>query len=234
MNVLVTGGGRGIGEAIVRTLAKKYKVAFTYNQSEEKALSLEKELEGRVKAFKCDVSSADDVKRMAEEVRSAFGKINMLVNNAGVSMTKLFQDLSDDDWRKVMGVNLDGTFFVTREFVPDMISAGFGRIVNVSSMWGISGASMETAYSASKAGVIGLTKALAQELAPSGITVNAVAPGAIDTDMMHEYSPDEIFDFASTIPLGRLGTPDEVAHAVDYLLSASYVTSVILSVDGGF
>ncbi len=234
MNVLVTGGGRGIGEAIVRTLAKKYKVAFTYNQSEEKALSLEKELEGRVKAFKCDVSSADDVKRMAEEVRSAFGKINMLVNNAGVSMTKLFQDLSDDDWRKVMGVNLDGTFFVTREFVPDMISAGFGRIVNVSSMWGISGASMETAYSASKAGVIGLTKALAQELAPSGITVNAVAPGAIDTDMMHEYSPDEISDFASTIPLGRLGTPDEVAHAVDYLLSASYVTSVILSVDGGF
>lgn len=234
MNVLVTGGGRGIGEAIVRTLAKKYKVAFTYNQSEEKALSLEKELEGRVKAFKCDVSSADDVKRMAEEVRSAFGKINMLVNNAGVSMTKLFQDLSDDDWRKVLGVNLDGTFFVTREFVPDMISAGFGRIVNVSSMWGISGASMETAYSASKAGVIGLTKALAQELAPSGITVNAVAPGAIDTDMMHEYSPDEISDFASTIPLGRLGTPDEVAHAVDYLLSASYVTSVILSVDGGF
>lgn len=234
MNVLVTGGGRGIGEAIVRTLANKYKVAFTYNQSEEKALSLEKELEGRVKAFKCDVSSADDVKRMANEVRSSFGKINMLVNNAGVSMTKLFQDLSDDDWRKVMGVNLDGTFFVTREFVPDMISAGFGRIVNVSSMWGISGASMETAYSASKAGVIGLTKALAQELAPSGITVNAVAPGAIDTDMMHEYSPDEITDFASTIPLGRLGTPDEVAHAVDYLLSASYVTSVILSVDGGF
>ncbi len=234
MNVLVTGGGRGIGEAIVRTLANKYKVAFTYNQSEEKALSLEKELEGRVKAFRCDVSSAEDVKRMANEVRSSFGKINMLVNNAGVSMTKLFQDLSDDDWRKVMGVNLDGTFFVTREFVPDMISAGFGRIVNVSSMWGISGASMETAYSASKAGVIGLTKALAQELAPSGITVNAVAPGAIDTDMMHEYSPDEITDFASTIPLGRLGTPDEVAHAVDYLLSASYVTSVILSIDGGF
>lgn len=234
MNVLVTGGGRGIGEAIVRTLANKYKVAFTYNQSEEKALSLEKELEGRVKAFKCDVSSAEDVKRMANEVRSSFGKINMLVNNAGVSMTKLFQDLSDDDWRKVMGVNLDGTFFVTREFVPDMISAGFGRIVNVSSMWGISGASMETAYSASKAGVIGLTKALAQELAPSGITVNAVAPGAIDTDMMHEYSPDEISDFASTIPLGRLGTPDEVAHAVDYLLSASYVTSGILSIDGGF
>lgn len=234
MNVLVTGGGRGIGEAIVRTLAKNHKVAFTYNGSEDRARALEKELDGRVKAFKCDVSSSDSVRQTAAEIRASFGKINMLVNNAGVSSSKLFQDLTDDDWNKVMSVNLDGVFFVTREFVPDMIRAGFGRIVNISSMWGVNGASMETAYSASKAGVIGLTKALAQELAPSGITVNAVAPGAIDTDMMHEYSDSEIRDFVSTIPVGRLGTPDEVAKAVEYLLSAPYVTGEVLSITGGY
>lgn len=198
------------------------------------ARALEKELDGRAKAFKCDVSSSDSVRQTATEIRASFGKINMLVNNAGVSSSKLFQDLSDDDWKKVIGVNLDGVFFVTREFVPDMIRAGFGRIVNISSMWGVNGASMETAYSASKAGVIGLTKALAQELAPSGITVNAVAPGAIDTDMMHEYSDSEIKDFVATIPVGRLGTPDEVAKAVEYLLSAPYVTGEVLSITGGY
>ncbi len=234
MNVLVTGGGRGIGEAIVRTLAKNHKVAFTYNSSEDRARALEKELDGRAKAFKCDVSSSDSVRQTAAEIRASFGKINMLVNNAGVSSSKLFQDISDDDWKKVIGINLDGVFFVTREFVPDMIRAGFGRIVNISSMWGVNGASMETAYSASKAGVIGLTKALAQELAPSGITVNAVAPGAIDTDMMHEYSDSEIKDFIATIPVGRLGTPDEVAKAVEYLLSAPYVTGEVLSITGGY
>lgn len=234
MNVLVTGGGRGIGEAIVRALSKNYKVAFTYNHSEEKARALEKELNGRVKAFKCDVSSSADVNRAIDEIRTSFGKIHMLVNNAGVSGSKLFQDITDEEWARVTGVNLNGTFYVTRAVVPDMINAGFGRIVNVSSMWGISGASMETSYSASKAGVIGLTKALAQELAPSGITVNAVAPGAIDTDMMKEYAPEEISAFASTVPLGRLGTPEEIASAVEFLLSASYVTGEILSVTGGY
>jgi 3-oxoacyl-[acyl-carrier protein] reductase len=134
----------------------------------------------------------------------------------------------------MMGVNLDGTFFVTRAVVPHMISREYGRIVNVSSMWGTDGASMETHYSASKAGVIGLTKALAKELAPTGITVNAVAPGAIDTDMMKTYTDDELKEFVAEIPFGRLGRPEEVAEAVMFLLSADYITGEVLSIRGGY
>ena len=134
----------------------------------------------------------------------------------------------------MMGVNLDGTFFVSRAVVPMMISKGYGRIVNVASMWGTDGASMETHYSASKAGVIGLTKALAKELAPSHITVNAVAPGAVDTDMMKVYSKEEIENFIGEIPFGRLASPKEIAEAVMFLLSADYITGEVLSIRGGY
>ena len=163
-----------------------------------------------------------------------FGTVDLLVNNAGIAEDKLFQDITDEDWRRMMGVNLDGTFFVTRAVVPMMISKGYGRIVNVASMWGTDGASMETHYSASKAGVIGLTKALAQELAPSHITVNAVAPGAVDTDMMKVYTKEELDDFIKEIPFGRLCSPKEVAEAVMFLLSADYITGEVLSIRGGY
>ncbi len=230
--ILITGGSRGIGEAIVRLAVKQYKVAFTYNTNAQRALALANEV--GAKAYKCDVSSSCEVDKMVEEVKKDFGQVDMLVNNAGIAQDKLFQDITDEDWHKMIGVNLDGTFFVTRAVVPMMISRCFGRIVNVSSMWGTDGASMETHYSASKAGVIGLTKALAKELAPSGITVNAVAPGAIDTDMMKCYTEDELRDFVSEIPMGRLGKPEEVAEGVMYLLSADYVTGQILSIRGGY
>ena len=171
---------------------------------------------------------------MIASVVRDFGRIDLLVNNAGIAEDKLFQDITDNDWRRMMGVNLDGTFFVTRAVVPMMISNEFGRIVNVASMWGTDGASMETHYSASKAGVIGLTKALSKELAPSHITVNAVAPGAVDTDMMKVYSEEELKDFISEIPFGRLCTTKEVAEAVMFLLSQDYITGEVLSIRGGY
>jgi 3-oxoacyl-[acyl-carrier protein] reductase len=230
--ILITGGSRGIGEAIVRLAAGKYRVAFTYNNSAEKAQELAREV--GAKAYKCDVSSSAQVERVVAQIKADFGGIDLLVNNAGVAQDKLFQDITDEDWRKMMGVNLDGTFFVTRAVVPHMISREYGRIVNVSSMWGTDGASMETHYSASKAGVIGLTKALAKELAPTGITVNAVAPGAIDTDMMKTYTDDELKEFVAEIPFGRLGRPEEVAEAVMFLLSADYITGEVLSIRGGY
>jgi 3-oxoacyl-[acyl-carrier protein] reductase len=230
--ILITGGSRGIGEAIVRLAVGKYRVAFTYNNSAEKAQELAREVGAT--AYKCDVSSSAQVERVVAQIKADFGGIDLLVNNAGVAQDKLFQDITDEDWRKMMGVNLDGTFFVTRAVVPNMISREYGRIVNVSSMWGTDGASMETHYSASKAGVIGLTKALAKELAPTGITVNAVAPGAIDTDMMKTYTDDELKEFVAEIPFGRLGRPEEVAEAVMFLLSADYITGEVLSIRGGY
>lgn len=230
--ILITGGSRGIGEAIVRLASSKYRVAFTYNTSAQRALALAQEV--GAKAYKCDVSASDQVESVIAEIKRDFGGIDLLVNNAGIAQDKLFQDITDEDWRKMMGVNLDGTFFVTRAVVPGMISKGYGRIVNVSSMWGTDGASMETHYSASKAGVIGLTKALSKELAPTGITVNAVAPGAIDTDMMKTYTDEELKEFVSEIPFGRLGKPEEVAEAVMFLLSADYITGEVLSIRGGY
>ena len=230
--ILITGGSRGIGEAIVRLAVGKYKVAFTYNTNEARAKALAQEV--GASAYPCDVSSSESVENMIASVVRDFGRIDLLVNNAGIAEDKLFQDITDNDWRRMMGVNLDGTFFVTRAVVPMMISNEFGRIVNVSSMWGTDGASMETHYSASKAGVIGLTKALSKELAPSHITVNAVAPGAVDTDMMKVYSEEELKDFISEIPFGRLCTTKEVAEAVMFLLSQDYITGEVLSIRGGY
>lgn len=230
--ILITGGSRGIGEAIVRLAVGKYKVAFTYNTNEARAKALAQEV--GASAYPCDVSSSESVENMIASVVRDFGRIDLLVNNAGIAEDKLFQDITDNDWRRMMGVNLDGTFFVTRAVVPMMISNEFGRIVNVASMWGTDGASMETHYSASKAGVIGLTKALSKELAPSHITVNAVAPGAVDTDMMKVYSEEELKDFISEIPFGRLCTTKEVAEAVMFLLSQDYITGEVLSIRGGY
>ena len=230
--ILITGGSRGIGEAIVRLASSKYKVAFTYNTNEARAKALANEVGAR--CYPCDVSSSASVEKMIANVVDDLGAIDLLVNNAGIAEDKLFQDITDEDWKRMMGVNLDGTFYVTRAVVPMMISKGAGHIVNVASMWGTDGASMETHYSASKASVIGLTKALAKELASSHITVNAVAPGAIDTDMMKVYSKDELDAFIGEIPMGRLGTPKEVADAVMFLLSADYITGEVLSIRGGY
>lgn len=234
--IFITGGSRGIGEAVVRMSAGKYNVAFTYNRSQDKALNLEKELNdkfGGVFAVKCDVSNPKDVDNAVQIAKKRFGKIDILVNNAGVAKSGLLIDFSLEEWKKLFDVNVNGTFNVTKAVLPDMMSRGCGAIVNVSSVWGVKGASMEVAYSSSKAAIIGFTKALAKEVAPSGVRVNAVAPGAIDTDMMKVYTDDEIAELCSeSIPLGRLGKPEEVASAVLFLAENEYVSGEVLAVDG--
>ncbi len=239
--VIVTGGSRGIGKAIVYAFANAgYNVILNYNQSEQSAKNIVedlKECKGVVEMFKADVSRRNEVDAMIEYVNKEFGGIDVVVNNAGISHVGLFDEITEEEFRKVMDVNLMGVFNVTQSALKEcMLSKKEGVIINISSIWGISGASCEVAYSASKAGVIGLTKGLAKELAPSNITVNAIAPGAIATDMIYkEYSEQEITQIEKDIPMGRLGTPVEIANLTLYLASdnARYITGQVISPNGG-
>lgn len=235
--VFITGGSRGIGEAVVRECAGKYNVAFTYNNSKERAEKLQDELSsfGGVLAIHCDVRDSKSVSDAVDIAKKRFGKIDILVNNAGISQSGLFIDATDDELREIFDVNVGGAMRVTRCILPDMLSREEGSIVNVSSIWGVEGASMEVAYSATKSAIIGFTKALAKEVAPNGVRVNAVAPGAIDTDMMKCYTQEEIKDLCEdSIPLGRLGKPQEVAKAVMFLAESEYITAETLTISGGF
>ncbi len=239
--VIVTGGSRGIGKAIVYAFANAgYNVILNYNQSEQSAKNIVEDLKdckGIVEMFKADVSRRDEVDAMIEYVNKEFGGIDVVVNNAGISHVGLFDETTEEEFRRVIDVNLMGVFNVTQSALKEcMLSKKDGVIINISSIWGISGASCEVAYSASKAGVIGLTKGLAKELAPSNITVNAIAPGAIATDMIYkEYSEQEIADIEKDIPMGRLGTPIEIANLALYLASdnARYITGQVISPNGG-
>lgn len=236
---VVTGGASGIGEAIVRALCRDgFAVAINYNRSEAQAVALASELcsEGsNVITIKADVSSSQQVEEMMKTVKQILGAPEVLVNNSGIAQQKLLTDITDGDWNAMIGVNLTGVFNTCRAVLPFMIHQKKGKIINISSMWGQVGASCEAHYSASKAGVIGLTKALAQEVAPSGITVNCVAPGAIETKMMSSFSQEDIKNLCEEIPMGRLGSPDEIANVVAFLASdgASYITGQIIGVNGG-
>lgn len=236
---LVTGGATGIGAATVRALCRDgFNVAIVYNSSDARAQLLASELSVKgccVKAFRADVSSSESVRSLCDEVKEFFGDIYCIVNNAGIAQQKLFTDITDEDWQRMININLTGAFNICRQFIPDLVRAKNGRIINISSMWGQVGASCEVHYSASKAGLIGMTKALAQELAPSGITVNCVSPGAIDTKMMASFSDEDIEALCEEIPLGRLGKPEEVAETVSFLASdrAAYITGQIIAVNGG-
>lgn len=236
---LVTGGAKGIGAAIVKKLCKDgYSVAINYNKSEQRALSLCSfcASEGfTALPVRCDVSSSSEVEKMFTEIEEKLGSVEVLVNNAGISLWGLFDTVTDEQWAEIIGTNLTGTFNCTRRAVPAMLKNKYGRIINISSVWGQEGASCEAAYSASKAGIIGLTKALAKEYAPSGITVNCICPGVIDTDMMSRFSDEEKAEICEDIPAGRMGTPEEVAEAVSFFASenSSYVTGQILGVNGG-
>ncbi len=232
--IFITGGSRGIGEAIVREAAGKMNVAFTYFNSEERALLLQYELRDMgVIAVKCDVRDKLSVAQAVNAVKERFGRIDILVNNAGVACDGLLIDLSDEQWKDCFDVNVNGTYNVTKAVLPDMLSDMRGSIVNMSSVWGVVGASNEVAYSAAKAAIIGFTKALAKEVAPMGVRVNAIAPGAIDTDMMRAYNKDEIETLCrENIPLGRLGGADEIAKAVLFVAESSYMSGAVLSVDG--
>lgn len=240
MNVLVTGGSRGIGAKIVEIFAKDgCNVLINYNNSEKHAKELSDSLNAKgckTVIFKADVSDIEQVKDMVNFFKSKFGTTDVLINNAGIAQTKLFDEITQNDWDRVLNTNLKGVYNCTREVVLDMIKLKKGCIVNVSSIWGITGASCEVHYSASKAGVIGLTKALAKELGPSNIRVNCVAPGVIKTDMLDEYSEDDLQALKEETPLLRLGSPLDVANAVYFLASekASFITGEVINVNGGF
>lgn len=235
--IFITGGSRGIGEAVVRMAAGKYNVSFTYNTSKEKARCLQHELDSRyggVLALECDVTNPKSVSAAIDAAKKRFGKIDILVNNAGVAMSGLLIDTSLDEFKRIFDVNVNGTFNVTKAVLPDMLSSGRGSIVNVSSVWGIKGASMEVAYSSSKAAIIGFTKALAKEVAPMGVLVNAVAPGAVDTDMMSVYTQSEIDELCeNSIPLGRLASTAEIAKGIMYLAESGYCVGEVLSLTAG-
>lgn len=233
--VFITGGARGIGKATAELFYENgYNVAINYNNSAEAALSMKDKMPG-ILTLKGDVSSENDVKRMIDETVLYFGRIDVLVNNAGICIPSLVTDITVVDWEKTFGVNVTGTFLASKYAAKNMIHNHSGAIVNVSSIWGVSGASCESCYSASKGAVIAFTKALAKELGPSGIRVNCIAPGYIDTDMNKDISEEDKQAFADETPLGRIGTPDEVAKAVLFLASdaASFITGQILGCDGG-
>lgn len=226
---LVTGGTRGIGLAVCELLFEKgYSVTALYSKDEVSARAAKKHLEG-VSFLRADVASEEDVKRAFADIPS----LDLLVNNAGIELYKLAQDTTFEEWRRVTDVNAGGAFLCSKYAVKKMLDGG-GAIVNVSSVWGQTGGSMESVYSASKGAVIAFTKALAKELAPMDIRVNCVSPGVIDTDMMKRFGEEEKRALEAEIPLGRLGTPKEVAEAVLFLAEHRYVTGEVLSVNGGF
>ena len=233
---VITGASGGIGTAAaIRLCRDGFSLALIYNKSEEKAKELLSKLNTDARIYKCDIGDSSAVNGTVSRILGDFGRIDVLVNNAGIAQQKLFCDISDEDWGRMISVNLSGAFYFSRAVLPDMIHRKSGRIINIASMWGETGGSCEVHYSAAKAGIIGMTKALAKEVAPSGITVNAVSPGVIMTDMLSPFSEADLNELSDEIPLCRLGKPEEVADAVAFLAGdgADYITGQVLSVNGG-
>lgn len=233
--VLITGGSRGIGRAMVELFSSNgYSVAFTYKSSENEAKKLA-EYTGAI-AIKADSASESEVLSAVKYASEALGGIDCLINNAGVASFSLFTDITLDMWNEHLAVNLTGAFLYSKAVIPGMVSRKSGRIINVTSMWGITGSSCEVHYSTAKAGLIGMTKALAKELGPSGITVNAIAPGLIDTDMNRCLSDEDIKAIEDETPLMRIGKPEEIARAALFLAGdgASFITGEVLNISGGY
>ncbi|MBR5262096.1 MAG: glucose 1-dehydrogenase [Oscillospiraceae bacterium] len=237
---IITGASRGIGRSVAERLAREgYNVCINYRERGDLASELcEKLREQGLSAmtFQADVSDRAAVNAMVDKVHEVFGPVTALVNNAGIAGYSLFQDITDEEWKKYFSVNLDGAFHTIQAVLPDMLHAHSGSIVNISSIWGLRGASCEVTYSCTKGALIALTRSLAMELAPSQIRVNCVAPGVINTDMVKVLAPETVSDLISSTPIGRLGTPEEIAAAVSYFVSddASFVTGQVLTADGGF
>ena len=236
--ILVTGASRGIGREIAYTLAKDGNtVIANYNKSQDMANSL-KEIANNenlnIDIYKADVSIRNEVKEMINYILTKYKKIDVLVNNAGIDQEKLFQDITDEDWNEIIKVNLYSVFCVSQEVIPTMIHNKNGCIINISSIYGINGGACATAYSATKAGIDGITKSLAKELGPSNIRVNSIAPGYIDTDMNKNFSDEIVNAIKEEIPLNKIGTPYAIAKCAKWLVEDDFTTGQVISVDGGW
>lgn len=232
--VLVTGASGGIGSAVARLFAENgYNVAVHYHTAKEVAQRLSEEIGGM--AVCADMTDEDEIKAMIEAVEKKYGGVDVLVNNAGIAMQKMLCDTDKAEWDRVFSVNMTATFLASKYVMEGMVRRKAGKIINISSIWGEVGASCEVAYSASKAAVIGFTKALAKELSLSGVCVNCITPGVIDTKMNSIIEPEILDEIASEIPIGRLGEAKEVAEAVLFLASekSDYITGQIIGVNGG-
>lgn len=236
--IIVTGGSRGIGASIVKLLAAEdYKVILNYHQSEHTAEEIEQELlqQGKkIEIFKADVSKREDVRKLIQFAIEKYHKVDVLINNAGIAQEKLFTQITDEDWNKMIQTNLNSVFYCTQEVVPYMLEKQAGSIINISSIWGVTGGSCEVHYSVTKAGIDGMTKALAKELGPSHIRVNSIAPGAIDTDMNKSVTEEEWEEVKREIPLNSIGKAKDIAKCAKWLIEDEYTTGQVISVNGGW
>lgn len=234
MVILITGASRGIGREIAIKLANNgNRIIANYNKSEEQANILKQE-NNNIEIYKADVSKREEVHQMVADVIQKYGKIDVLINNAGISEEKMFIDVTDNDWNKMINNNLYSVFCTTQEVLPSMVAQKSGCIINISSIWGLVGASCESIYSVSKAGIDAITKSLAKELGPSGIRVNSIAPGIIDTDMNKNLNQQEINDIKNEIPLEKIGKAIDIAKCVEWLIDDKYTTGQIISINGGW
>ena len=236
--IIITGASRGIGREIAKELAEEGEnVIANYNKSEEAANNLKEELNKKnieIDIVQADVSKREDAKRLAQYALKKYGRIDVLINNAGIAEYKLFTDETDEDWQKIMNTNLYSAFAMSQEVIPNMIHNKKGCIINMSSAWGVVGGSLEVIYSVSKAGLDGLTKALAKELGPSNIRVNSIAPGMINTKMNDKFNKEEIEELKEEIPLEKIGEPSDIAKCVKWLIEDTYTTGQVISINGGW
>lgn len=236
--VIVTGASRGIGREIAKELAiKGYTVVANYNKSEKQIKELQKELLEKnvnIDIFKADISKISEAKELVKYVLEKYNKIDILINNAGISQIKEFTQITDEDWNNMINVNLNSVFYMTQEVIPNMIHNKKGCIINMSSIWGQIGASCESHYSVSKAGIDAMTKSLAKELGPSNIRVNSIAPGIIDTEMNKHLSLEELEYIKEEIPLQRIGKVNDIEKCVEWLIEDDYITGQIISINGGW
>lgn len=235
---IVTGGSKGIGASIVKELANAgYSVVLNYNKSENEAHKIKEELSNNgknIEIFKADVRNRKEIKELVNYTMNKFGKIDILINNAGISQAKLFTDITDEDWNNMIQTNLTSAFYTTQEVLKYMIPQHSGCIINISSIWGLTGGACEVHYSVAKAGLDGMTKALAKELGPSNIRVNSIAPGVINTDMNKNLSEEDLNNLKNEIPLEKIGDPESIAKCTKWLIEDSYTTGQIISINGGW